>query len=444
MRYGHIFAAVFGRPWAIRPDVLDIISEAVLFRVAGGRLTAEEIEARIEAAGPRSRAAAPATPGVAIIPLHGIIAPRAAMFEETSTGGTGLDTFMRAFRAAMADPDVSSIVLDIDSPGGQVDGVPEAAAEIRAARDRKPIVAVANYMAASAAYYLGSQAGQFVASPSAEVGSIGVRMAHEDVSGMMEQRGIKITQISAGRYKTEGSPYAPLGDEAIAYNQGQVDAYYAMFLDDVARGRRVTVEKVTADFGQGRMLMARDALRAGMVDRVAPIDEVVRTELERPVAAVSVTLAAPAVAHVEVAAFGRHQTPTSDAAWDGPANEARLPSPMSLSVARRAYAWYDEAAVEDDEVRKADCAFIHHEVGEEGVPGAANLAACSSGIAVLNGGRGGGPDARWWADREGIHAHLAGHLRDAGRDAPPLAAAADAARFAVELEIHRHRAAARR
>lgn len=119
-------------------------------------------------------------------------------------------------------------------------------------------------------------------------------------------------------------------------------------------------------------------------------------------------------------AIGPHDTATSDGPWDGPANEARLPSPLTLDQARAAYAWYDESRVEDGMIVKDACRFIHHEVSEDGTPSAANLAACSTGIGVLNGARGGTtiPDA----DRQGVWEHLAAHLRDADQEPPELTA----------------------
>jgi signal peptide peptidase SppA len=270
MRYGHIVSAFYARPWAILPETLAIMQELLAFRVQGGRLSADEIQARLEAVGPRQRETAQARPGIAVIPLYGMIAPRASTLAETSTGGTGLDTFMGAFRSAMADPEVGSILIDIDSPGGQVGGLTEAAAEIRAARDQKPITAFANVAigAASAAYWLGAQASEIVASPSSQVGSIGIRGTHEDMSAFYEQKGIKHTMIAAGKYKTEGSPYGPLSEETLAHAQSEVDAYYEMFLADVAKGRQVAVSLVRSDFGEGRMLLAKDALKAGMIDRI--------------------------------------------------------------------------------------------------------------------------------------------------------------------------------
>ena len=419
MKYGHVIAAVYDKPWAIYPATLNVIVEMLRFRAEGGRLTQDEIEARLEAAGSRQREQAAKTPGIAVLPLHGIIAPRAEMLAQTSAGGTGLDQFMGAFRAAMASPDVAAILLDVDSPGGQVDGVPEAAAEIRAARDKKPIIASANTMMASAAYWLASQASEIVASPSATVGSIGVLGAHDDMSGYYEQKGIKTELISAGRYKTEGTPYGPLTDEARAYRQEMVDQFYGMFVNDVAAGRRTSPSAVAAGYGEGRMLLAEKARLEGMIDRVETLDATVgrmagairagarstsitATNAETLVdgwsypppewaasAANWTVTEAAARAFVEpdkvvAGPIGRHKTGTEDGPWDGPANEARLPS--SAGPLRSAHAWVDS---EGDPDAKASYKFGHHVVGENGSVGAASTVACSSGIAVLNGGRGG-------------------------------------------------------
>lgn len=120
------------------------------------------------------------------------------------------------------------------------------------------------------------------------------------------------------------------------------------------------------------------------------------------------------------AAVKSHDTPTTDVSWDGAAAVKRLPSPMSVATAREVFAWIDDSAVSDGMVPKSACKFPHHEVSADGSPGAANLAACSAGIAVLNGGRGGTsiPDA----DVKGVYNHLARHITDADRKAPPLTA----------------------
>ncbi len=115
-----------------------------------------------------------------------------------------------------------------------------------------------------------------------------------------------------------------------------------------------------------------------------------------------------------------HDTATSDGPWDGPENEARLPSPLTLDQARAAYAWYDADRVEDGMIVKDACRFIHHEVSADGTPGAANLTACSTGIGVLNGARGGTTIPS--EDIQGVYEHLAAHLRDADREPPELTA----------------------
>lgn len=122
-----------------------------------------------------------------------------------------------------------------------------------------------------------------------------------------------------------------------------------------------------------------------------------------------------------LAAVGVHDTATSEESWDGPANEGRLPSPMTEAMARAAYAWIEDGRVEDGELPKDAGRFIHHEVSADGRPGAANLTACSTGIGILNGGRGGTTIPV--ADRQGVYNHLAAHLRDADREPPELQAA---------------------
>lgn len=176
-----------------------------------------------------------------------------------------------------ANPSVGAIVLDINSPGGIVYGTPELAATIYSVRQTKPIYGVAAGMAASAAYWIGSQVTKLFAAPSAEVGSIGVWSGHVDLSRQLERFGIKVTLIAAGEYKVEGNPYEPLTDEARADMQQGVDSYYADFLTDVARGRNTSVEDVRENFGKGRMIRVDKAKQKRMIDGVATLMEVVST-----------------------------------------------------------------------------------------------------------------------------------------------------------------------
>lgn len=278
--YRHIVEQVARRPWAILPETLSVIVDLLSYRSRGFRLSQEEIEERIgdrrEAFDARRAKTTGAGGAVAVLPLYGVIAPKASMVQGASSpSGTGLDAFAQMFRGALADPSVGSILIDVDSPGGQVDGVPELAAEIRDARGQKPIVAIANTCAASAAYWIASQADEVVVSPSGEVGSVGVYAAHQDLSGMLEQDGVKMTLISAGKFKVEGNPFEPLSEEARAAIQADVDSFYSMFVGDVAKGRGVKADDVRADYGEGRMVLAKAAVGAGMADRVAAFSDTV-------------------------------------------------------------------------------------------------------------------------------------------------------------------------
>lgn len=271
MRHENLIRAFCATPWAITPEKLDKILSVVSLRASGVRLSADAIaEARAE-----RRAGGSSTQGtVQVLPLYGTVAHRMDLFTEMS-GGTSTERFGKQFDAAVADPNVSAIVLDIDSPGGAVDGTEELAAKILRARGTKPIYAVANALAASAAYWIGTAADEFAVTPSGEVGSIGVFMVHFDESRALDDLGITPTLIKAGEFKAEGNPYGPLPDEAREHLQAQVEEVYARFLGAVASARGVSVSEVRAEFGQGRTVMAKDAVRRGMADRVATLDEVI-------------------------------------------------------------------------------------------------------------------------------------------------------------------------
>lgn len=278
-RYRQVLSVV-EQPWAILPSTLMVIREVVARHLAGERLAADEIEARVGAGKPKPEG----QPGgaVAVVPLWGVLVPHAGMMIDVSQEGTGLDAWLQGFRAAMADPEVGSILLHVDSPGGSVGLVEETAAEVRAARAQKPIIAVADTLAASAAYYIASQADELYVTPSGMVGSIGVYTVHEDLSARLEQQGVKPTVISApeGGHKFEQNPFGPLSEDAQAHLQAQVNDAYDMFVSAVAKGRGVTRGVVEAQYGQGRTLNARAALAAGMVDGVASYDEVLRAMLK--------------------------------------------------------------------------------------------------------------------------------------------------------------------
>lgn len=210
-----------------------------------------------------------------VIPIHGIIMRRPGLIEQLF-GAVSLTETMAMFRAAMADPEIGTVVLSIDSPGGETDGITEAAAEIRAARSQKTIVAVADTMACSAAYWLAASATEIVAAPTSVLGNIGVYVIHDDITGLLEAEGVKRDIIASSDLKAAFADGGSLSQEARDQLQAIVDEQAAMFVSDVAKGRGVSAATVRKDFGGGGILGPTAALGAKMIDRVDSLDGAIR------------------------------------------------------------------------------------------------------------------------------------------------------------------------
>ena len=270
--YQRVMHEFYSTPWAILPEKLQAIAELLNSRASGQRMAIDDIVARSDG---HEQSQISVTGAVAVIPIYGVIAQRMDMFSQFS-GGTSTDRVTKQIQSAIADPSVGSILLDIDSPGGSVYGVAELASEILAARDKKPITAIANSLAASAAYWIGSAASEFIVTPGGEVGSIGVITAHTDVSKFEQDLGMKTTIISAGKYKAEGNQFEPLAEEAKAAIQMRIEEYYAMFTKAVAKNRNAKISDVREGFGQGRVVGAQQAVSLGMADTIATYDETLK------------------------------------------------------------------------------------------------------------------------------------------------------------------------
>jgi capsid assembly protease len=284
LRYARLLSWVAGSAWAIEPVKAQIILDVLMSRVTGTVRAddtpwddddAEDHAVRRQAA---ARARNEPQEGIAIVPLTGVISPRVHDVEGISTGGgVSAEGFAALMRQLAADSAVKGAVVDVDSPGGNVAGVPEAVDAIRDFRaSGKPVSAVAHHWAASAAYWLASAADELVVTPSGEVGSIGVYVYHEDISKRLELLGVTPTLIKAGPNKAEGHPAFPLGEDATAHLQARVDDYYNMFVKDVAKGRKVPVSTVREQFGGGRMVGAQEAVRLGMADRIGSLADTIK------------------------------------------------------------------------------------------------------------------------------------------------------------------------
>lgn len=250
-------------PWALPPRYL----YALAAQLDAGALTPS-------ARPPRRSPAAAGRAGVAHIALTGLLVQRPGIVTQWGIG-TSTEVVARSLALALADDEVESILLEFDSVGGEVYGVAELADKLFAARRVKPIIGAANSAASSGAYWLLSQCSEAWITPGGEVGGIGIAAQHSNMAGALSRQGVGMTLIAAGKYKTEGNPFGPLGTDALAHMQSRVDDYFAMFTRAVARGRGVLVDAVRCGMGQGRTVGATQAREQNMVDGIAPLGTIV-------------------------------------------------------------------------------------------------------------------------------------------------------------------------
>lgn len=269
--YDHLLSFALSHPWALQREMLAVIAGILARRLAG-----QETDPAVLAAALVNRKNLPQPAeggGVAIIPVYGVLAPRMNLLSEMS-GGTTFETLTGQLREVMANKAVKTIVLDVDSPGGNVAGATEFAREVMKARTRKPVLAQIQYTGASAAYWIAAAATEIIAAPSARVGSIGVYTAHDDLSEALAKEGIKRTYIAAGDGKVHGFENEPLSTDALARITALVEEAYGRFVSDVVhgRGKGVTAETVKTTW-KAALYGAPEALSLGMIDQIATLDE---------------------------------------------------------------------------------------------------------------------------------------------------------------------------
>lgn len=261
--YSQIISGVTNTAWAILPSKMDEIMCLLEKKVVG-------IDGEYKSVAKRNTQVKTKT---AILPLQGVISQKMNLMTHYS-GGTSAEIFGSWFDAAIADPSVSRVVLDVDSPGGSVYGIAELSRKIFQARGKKPIIAVCNSLCASAAYWIASAADEIHVTPGGEVGSVGVIAVHVDKSEANKKAGLNVSYITAGKYKAEGNQDEPLNEEARGHMQSRVDEYYRMFVKDVARNRDTTTAEVIKGFGQGRVYGADTAIKQGMADKKSTFEHV--------------------------------------------------------------------------------------------------------------------------------------------------------------------------
>lgn len=257
----HLASRLFGTPLLVHRAKLDVILSVLGPRIG---LPGAEMAAAI----PAPRQVSPAPPGIAVIPVYGSLLKRSLGLEAAS-GLTSYAEIGGLIDVALADPQVSGILLDIDSPGGEVNGCFELARKVRETARIKPVWAIANDTAFSAAYALGCAAQRLFVTETGGVGSIGVIALHVDQSVKDTQDGLRYTAITAGAHKNDYSPHEPLDAAARAALQTEVDRLYGLFVDHVAALRGLSAESVRAT--EAALYFGPNAVAAGLADAVGTL-----------------------------------------------------------------------------------------------------------------------------------------------------------------------------
>jgi signal peptide peptidase SppA len=263
----HLAARLFGTPLLVHRAKLDVILSALGPRLGLGELTPIAIPEPLAAA--YSANLPDAAAGIAVIPIHGTLVKRTLGLEAAS----GLTSYLEIgalLDAALADPRVAGILLDVDSPGGEASGSFELARRVREAAQAKPVWAIANDAAFSAAYAIAASAERLIVTETGGVGSIGVIALHIDQSVKDANDGYRYTAITAGRHKNDFSPHEPLADSARSELQAEVDRLYGLFVGHVTAMRGQPEDTVRAT--EAGLYFGPNALQAGLADHVGTLE----------------------------------------------------------------------------------------------------------------------------------------------------------------------------
>jgi signal peptide peptidase SppA len=258
----HLATRIFDTPLLIAPQKLEVILAALAPRLG---IEAPPISAAISVER-ASRKPYEVTPdGIAIIPVEGTLVHKTRGIDALSGLRSYVD-IQQEIEDAATDPTIKGILLEIDSPGGEVAGAFDVADTVYSARATKPLIAVANNDAFSAAYLLASAAQRIYVSRTSGVGSVGVIVSHLDVSGNDEKMGYRYTIVSAGARKADFNPHAPLSEEAKSVLEGEIARTYGLLVNTVARNRGLPEAAVRGT--EAGLFFGGDALNVKFADRL--------------------------------------------------------------------------------------------------------------------------------------------------------------------------------
>ena len=275
MKSAHLLAYALSTPWAMMPERMAAYAAVLASHYAGELPPARTPQAADSPASTGSMRGNRAG-NIAVIPVMGAMVEWAHQIDMCD-GGTSMRLVQQALDASEADDTISQVLMVYSTPGGSVHGMQELGDTINRVKASKPVIGVAQSLAASAGYWALSQCTEAYCTPGGEVVSIGVYSGYQNISKALEAAGIDIRLFTAGKYKTELSPFGEgLTPEAIAYQEKRANDYYVMFTKAVAKGRSVGIDAVRNGMGEGRVLGADDALAAGMIDGIMTFEQVVK------------------------------------------------------------------------------------------------------------------------------------------------------------------------
>ncbi|GFR11904.1 capsid protein [Trichonephila clavata] len=208
--------------------------------------------------------------GIKVIPIHGILTKKSEAFDDV-LGMTSYEKIREEIEEALINEEVETIILDIDSPGGEVNGLFDLSDFIYEARTKKRIVAIANDDAYSAAYAIASSAEKVLVTRTSGVGSIGVIASHVDQSGFDEKQGVKYTTVFAGKRKNDLNPHEPITSESLESLQEEVGRLYEMFVQLIARNRNVSTERIKST--EAGLYFGEKAIEIGLADGITIFSE---------------------------------------------------------------------------------------------------------------------------------------------------------------------------
>lgn len=265
-----IWNRITGDPWAITETALHTILEVAARENEAPEAVAAKLGRQLQ-----NSYNATERDGVAIIPVIGPLFRYANIFTAIS-GASSYELIARDFMSALENPQISSIILDIDSPGGEVNGVSELASIIFDARGTKPIIAYASGDAASGAYWIASAADEIVVSETSALGSIGVVGIYRGKTTKESTETVEIVSSQSPHKRLD-----PMSDDGRAKLQTRIDAMADVFVSTIARNRSVTPDHVLEHYGGGDVMIGANAINAGLADRIGSLERLI-TELSSP------------------------------------------------------------------------------------------------------------------------------------------------------------------